>query len=191
MKEVSESWIVQNSDLNVEQIKYSPNLNTIKPKVQLILNDYPLGATAFNNAFDFGFLENRGFVFPCKLPCPMMLSTEICKLQSPRGGYKWRFLRLLHATQCKIIHAAKQGIWRYLNPKHNLNTLPTSAIIGKATLVDCVQNHDSVWAERLNDQVLGEFYEKPIWNWVLEAAVLFDKPILNVKGKLSFWDFNI
>lgn len=71
------------------------------------------------------------------------------------------------------------------------NPLPNSAIIGKATLVDCVQNHDSVWAERLNDQVLGEFYEKPIWNWVLEYAVLFDKPILNVKGKLSFWEYDI
>ena len=37
----------------------------------------------------------------------------------------------------------------------------------------------SVWAE------------KGCWNWVLKDAVLFDKPIMNVKGKLSFWDFNM
>ena len=36
----------------------------------------------------------------------------------------------------------------------------------------------SVWAE------------KGCWNWVLKDAVLFDKPIMNVKGKLSFWEFS-
>lgn len=89
LEDVEKSWIVQNSDLNVEQIKYSPSLDRIKPTVQTILNDYPLGATAFNNSFDFGFLENRGFVFSKKLDCPMKLSTDICQLPSPRGGFKW------------------------------------------------------------------------------------------------------
>lgn len=88
LDQVEKSWIVQNSDLNVELIKYSPNLDRIKPTVQKILDDYPLGATAFNNAFDFGFMENRGFVFPKKLDCPMKLSTDICKIPSSRG-YKW------------------------------------------------------------------------------------------------------
>lgn len=89
LKEVEESWIVKNSDLTVDAIRYSPNLQKLKPQIQDILNNYPLGCTAFNNAFDFGFLENRGFVFPNKLQCPMKLSTDICKLPSPRGGYKW------------------------------------------------------------------------------------------------------
>lgn len=88
--------------------------------------------------------------------------------------------------------------WQQINNKVDLKALgehekffTTSAIIGKAKLVDCVINHDSVWAEKLNNQVLGEFYEKQIYNWVLEDAVLFDKPILNVKGKLSFWEYDI
>lgn len=89
LEDVEKSWIVQNSDLNVEQIKYSPSLDRIKPTVQKILDDYPLGATAFNNSFDFGFMENRGFVFPKKLDCPMKLSTDICQIPSPRGGFKW------------------------------------------------------------------------------------------------------
>lgn len=88
-KEISEAWIVKNSDLNIEQIRYSPSLDYIRPTVQKILNAYPLGCTAFNNAFDFGFMKSRGFVFPKELPCPMKLSTDICKLPSPRGGYKW------------------------------------------------------------------------------------------------------
>ena len=88
-KEVEDSWIVKNSDLTLEKIQHSKQLIQLKPEIQFILNSYPLGATAFNNAFDFGFMENRGFVFPKKLPCPMKLSTDICKLPSPRGGYKW------------------------------------------------------------------------------------------------------
>lgn len=87
--EINNSWIVKNSTLSLEQIKYSQNLEALKPKIQCIVNDYPAGATAFNNDFDFGFLENRGIIFKKKLDCPMKLSTDICKIPSPRGGYKW------------------------------------------------------------------------------------------------------
>jgi DNA polymerase III epsilon subunit-like protein len=96
MEEVSESWIVQNSDLNAELIKYSPSLDRIRPTVQKILDDYPLGATAFNNAFDFGFCEAKWITFPKKLDCPMLLSTDICQLPSPRGGLNGlKFKRLM------------------------------------------------------------------------------------------------
>ena len=53
----------------------------------------------------------------------------------------------------------------------------TGSIIGSVKIVDCVQNHSSIWAE------------KGVYNWVLKDAILFDKPISNVKGKLSFWDY--
>lgn len=89
-KEVDESWIVKNSDLTKEAIRTSQNLKKLQPQIQEIINQYPLGATAFNNAFDFGFMESRGFTFPKKLPCPMKLSTDICKIVSKNGyGYKW------------------------------------------------------------------------------------------------------
>jgi len=88
-EEVENSWIVKNSDLTIEEIRRSPNLESIKPEIQQIIDRYESGATAFNNSFDFGFMESRGFTFPKKLDCPMKLSTDICKLPSPRGGYKW------------------------------------------------------------------------------------------------------
>lgn len=56
-------------------------------------------------------------------------------------------------------------------------TEPKGAIIGSVEIVDCVQNHPSIWAE------------KGIWNWVLANPILFDNPIENVKGKLSFWEY--
>jgi hypothetical protein len=73
---------------------------------------------------------------------------------------------------------------------------PTSAIIGQVDVVDCVVNHYSIWAEKT--EVIGYTIEgeplykgKPIYNWVLANAVLYDKPILNVKGKLSLWDYHL
>lgn len=90
LEELKNSWIVKNSDLNVELVKYSENLERKKKRIQKIFNDYPAGATAFNNVFDFGFMENRGFVFVKKLPCPMLLSTDICQLPNTKGvGFKW------------------------------------------------------------------------------------------------------
>lgn len=73
---------------------------------------------------------------------------------------------------------------------------PTSAIIGKVDIVDCVINHPSIWAEQTSGCFVGNnfFYKKGTkitYNWVLANAVLFDEPTLGVKGKLSFWDYDL
>lgn len=80
-----------------------------------------------------------------------------------------------------------------LNNDFPAKELITSAIIGEVDIVDCVINHDSIWAEQTDFVQEGNhryYPEKPIYNWVLANAVLYDKPILNVKGKLSFWVFD-
>lgn len=87
-EEVESSWIVNNSDLTVEAIRYSKNLDYYRTEIQHLLNKYKAGATAFNNVFDFGFLEDRGFKFSKKLDCPMKLSTNICKLPG-KYGFKY------------------------------------------------------------------------------------------------------
>lgn len=73
---------------------------------------------------------------------------------------------------------------RYFQPGVADN-LPLGAIIGQVDIVDCVQNHPSIWAEKAAQG------EKPIWNWVLANPVLYDKPILDVKGKLGFWEADV
>lgn len=93
-----------------------------------------------------------------------------------------------------LIHSAKASAkegWSALNgmqikkvSKHkdklygDNEDLPKGAIIGSVEIVDCVQNHPSLWAE------------KDVWNWVLANPVMFDEPITGVKGKLSFWEYN-
>lgn len=75
--------------------------------------------------------------------------------------------------------------------------LPFGAIIGEVDIVDCVLNHESIWAEHMSTHQCEETGikildrgQKYIWNWVLANPVLYDEPILNVKGKLSLWDYN-
>lgn len=57
------------------------------------------------------------------------------------------------------------------------NDLPFGSIIGSVEIVDCVQNHPSIWAD------------KGAYNWVLANPVLFKKPI-PAKGRLSFWEYD-
>lgn len=73
----------------------------------------------------------------------------------------------------------------------HIKNVKLSAIIGEVDIVDCTINHESIWAEKtpsiyedtpIKDRVI-------IYNWVLANPVLYDEPILNVKGKLSFWKF--
>lgn len=76
------------------------------------------------------------------------------------------------------------------------------AIIGSVVISDCVINHPSIWAEKtqisafhdvLDDlKLLGRVIPPhPItYNWVLSDPILFDQPILDVKGKLNFWEYN-
>lgn len=83
--------------------------------------------------------------------------------------------------------------WQSLSPDQRVllqsNSLSKSAIIGSVEIVDCVINHPSVWAEKtsLRTDVLNVI----TYNWVLANPVLFAKPITNIKGKLSFWDYPI
>lgn len=64
-------------------------------------------------------------------------------------------------------------------PHYMSGYLKYSAIIGHVDVVDCVQNHDSIWAE------------KDCYHWVLANPVLYKEPILKVRGALSLWDCSI
>ncbi|MFV5697767.1 ASCH domain-containing protein [Flavobacterium sp. ZT3R17] len=86
------------------------------------------------------------------------------------------FMRLLSNKQLNKV------VWELENYKTFETYFEYSAIIGEVEIIDCVINHESIWAEKQPDLT-----KKPIWNWVLDNPVLYDKPILNVKGKLSFW----
>lgn len=61
--------------------------------------------------------------------------------------------------------------------KTKFEDLPFGAILGSVEIVDCVQNHPSVWAEQ------------GMWNWVLKNPKKYDNPIEGVKGKLPLLEY--
>lgn len=86
-----DAWIFKNSDLTFDEVENATPFQIVKGKLQNILYDSKIGCTAYNNRFDFNFLESRGIDIPFKLDCPMLISTNICKLENRNGysGYKW------------------------------------------------------------------------------------------------------
>lgn len=61
----------------------------------------------------------------------------------------------------------------------NLRDVPTSAIVGIATIDRCDEENFSIWA----GEGPGAEYK-----WVMRDVRLFKEPILNVKGKLGIFD---
>ncbi len=81
-------WIFKNSDLEYRELYDAPNLDDQREQIQHLFDIYE--ATAYNKAFDFGFLKDRGFQIN-ELPCPMILATPIVNLPSGFGNNspKW------------------------------------------------------------------------------------------------------
>lgn len=130
----------------------------------------------------------------------------ICANMKPIENRTWP-LPEKHKGERVFIHAGAKPVGQYFNEgvftSDQLNYLiqskkidliekvQTSAIIGSCRFVDCVINHPSIWAEKSPMEIRDgkEFLiGKPIYNWIIADPVLFEKPILDVKGKLSFWD---
>lgn len=92
LDELQTTWILSQGHINILDIVFAKSLEDQRQQIQGLLNLYPIGCTAYNNTFDFGFMEAKGFELPKKLGCPMRLSVDICKKQAVRkdaGKYKY------------------------------------------------------------------------------------------------------
>lgn len=103
-------------------------------------------------------------------------------------------LNLLALTGEQYEDACNKFDWK---ETRSVDRWDRSAIIGSVEIVDCVINHPSIWAEPSNEvykdpQIYGDNkIDSAVWHWVLANPILFEKPILNVKGKLGFWDYDL
>lgn len=135
-----------------------------------------------------------------KQPWASLIANGIKDVENRTWRTKYRGRIYIHAAGCPA-----KGFLSLLN-KDQVNDLqsktdlsfdfPYSAIIGEVDIVDCVVHHPSIWAEKSwianNIGLVDGEGEKDhiIYKWVLANPVLYEVPILNVKGKLSFWEFN-
>jgi hypothetical protein len=118
-----------------------------------------------------------------KQPWAWLICSGVKDIENRSWPTKYRGRVLIHAS------AKPAGLLGNLltNEQRDIVSLDTqingfeessgnSRIIGSVKIVDCVQNHPSIWAEKQG------------YNWVLASPYLFPEPI-PAKGKLSFWDY--
>ena len=118
-----------------------------------------------------------------KQPWAYLIAAGVKDIENRSWKTNYRGTVLIHtgAKYMKMINPNNiftNEQWNYLSDTQKrlvMSSLPTSAIIGSMEIVDCVKNNNSIWAE------------EDSWNWIVRNQKLFDTPILNVKGKLSFF----
>ena len=136
-----------------------------------------------------------------KQPWAYLIAAGIKDIENRTWQTKFRGKILIHATK-NIFNFNKELTEGFEYPieiqdailqlSDNDIILDFGAIIGEVDIIDCVQNHPSIWAEKskqiedVNGNIVHEFIT---YNWVLANPVLYDEPILGVKGKLSFWEY--
>lgn len=137
-----------------------------------------------------------------KQPWASLIAYNIKNIENRTWKTSFRGTVYIHASakpSGKMIDLLTKEQYDYVLSKgwKSATLKPVSAIIGEVDIVDCVINHGSIWAEQTTTftcpdsgiQIIQRGSPK-IYNWVLENAVLYKEPILNVKGSLSFWPFN-
>jgi len=87
----AKGWIFGNSSLKPGDVMEAPLAENVLDEFQKVVDQFPLGAAAYNFPYDSEFLKDRGIVFLKELPDPMRILTPVCKLpKNGRGfGYKW------------------------------------------------------------------------------------------------------
>jgi hypothetical protein len=139
-----------------------------------------------------------------KQPWASLIARGVKDIENRTWRTKFRGRIYIHASTTPVTGSYKEilptGYWTGLAERERSNLIYhfqfRGAIIGEVDIIDCVINHESIWAEKTKGVGIGDLwlpdYNYPIiYNWVLANPVLYDTPILNVKGKLSFWEYSV
>jgi len=137
-----------------------------------------------------------------KQPWALLLVAGIKDIENRTWKTSYRGRIFIHASgkaanfwdspQWKLVH---DEINKISINKYEKTTGLFSSILGSVEIVDCVLNHESVWAEHFTmkeKKVAGEKFivEVPVYNWVIANPIMFANPQPNIKGKLGLWDFD-
>ena len=129
-----------------------------------------------------------------KQPFANLICSGIKDIENRTWKTNFRGRVLVHASAKPIIFKSVKNIYTIAQLESMTieqrmlvisNSFQNSAIIGSVEIVDCVINHESIWAEKTDPFLESQGYIR--YNWVLANPVLFAKPI-PAKGKLSFWE---
>lgn len=88
MGELERSWYWGNSDVKLKDIRGAMSWRDAFMQILKLICQDPDGVTAYNSSFDFGWMESRGIVFPCKLADSMKLCRPIVEATDKNGRIK-------------------------------------------------------------------------------------------------------
>lgn len=126
-------------------------------------------------------------VLSVKQPWAWLLCVGCKDIENRTWARKFRGRVLIHASATPVkdfdlwlSDKERAALNKFLKEKNITipKSLPNSAIIGSVEIADIVTDSQSPWADDM------------CYNWVVKNPKLFDKPIMNVKGKVFLWDYD-
>ena len=169
----STEWIFKNTDLSFEMVKQSgKSLDFVRNDIQAIFDQYYM--IAYNQTFDFDFMEDRNFIVKYKLRDIMRDLPYILKLPKKRGsGFKWpnvqecidnyeinetEIHRALSDTlqEAQIIYRAnKKGDFVINSAKHRVNSNEEEEL----RYLSKVESYQNI-RHMIKDECIAEFEQK-------------------------------
>lgn len=82
------AWIFQNSSLTKEAVKKGHKLEDIRAELQSYFDNYQY-IVAYNQSFDFGWLQSRNFKLKYTCLDPMLIATDLLQIEHEYYGHKY------------------------------------------------------------------------------------------------------
>ena len=107
--------------------------------------------------------------------------------------YEFRSWKTKHRGDL-LIHAGKgvdkEGVRRL--KKYLPEKLPQGKILGKVQIVDCIKCNENLKNEcqKENNEIYLDRHFESGYAWKIENVEVFEEPI-EIKGKLSLWDYDM
>lgn len=122
-----------------------------------------------------------------KNPFAWLICADIKNIENRSRKTNYRGTILIHSSQTmdhryrEMSNLLTPNQWKSLTDNTQAKCVagifPMSSIIGQVDIVDCIQDSKSIWA------IPGQ------WHWVLKNAIMYAKPVPNVKGQLGIWNY--
>lgn len=116
-------------------------------------------------------------VLTIKQPWASLIVNGYKTIENRTWSTKYRGRLLIHAGKSSDNSITDKEILKDIDELDK--PLPKSAIIGEAQLVNCTK-----------DDIDDKYSEKGAVHWVLDEIVKYDKPIVDVNGKLGLWNYD-
>ena len=87
VEEWRDCWCLRNTDLTLEAVLAAQTLEEVRDFLQALLQDYSVAS--YNRDFDVGYLVYNGFEIRKRVACPMLIASDIMKLQGSYNNYRW------------------------------------------------------------------------------------------------------